>query len=137
MKPCAVSSTRRRSKLSATAPAASEKIMTGSVVEACTRATRSADPVIEVISQAAPTDWMRLPRFDAKLASHTARKTGWLKGASAAGRSVTGLLSPPLVGLRSNAQARETEREKAGNMRNENRPAAVPGIAQGRRQAGC
>src|SRR5690349_1643846 len=111
MKACAVSSTRRRSKLSATAPAASEKIMTGSVVEACTRATRSADPVIDVISQAAPTDWMRLPRLDARLASHTARKIGWLKGTSAADRSVTGVLSPPLVGPGRSAQAREAEME--------------------------
>src|SRR5690349_20651628 len=123
MKAWAVSSTRRRSKLSATAPAASEKIITGSVVEPWTRATRSADPVIEVISQAAPTDWMRLPRLDARLASQTARKIGWLKGASAADRSVTGVLSPPLVGLRGNAQAHETEREKSGNTRNENPPA--------------
>src|SRR4051812_33828344 len=115
MKPWAASSTRRRSKLSATAPAASEKIMTGSVVEACTSATRSAEPVVAVISQAAPTDWMRLPRLDARLASHTARKIGWLKGASARDRSVTGLLSPPLVGPGSNAQERQTEREKAGN----------------------
>ena len=74
MKACAIKSTRLRSNRSATAPAASEKIMTGSEVDACTSATRSAEPVIEVISQAAPTDWMRLPRLDARLAIQTARK---------------------------------------------------------------
>ena len=48
--------TRRRSKLSAMAPDASEKIMIGKAVEACTSATTSSDAAIEVISQAAPTD---------------------------------------------------------------------------------
>ena len=58
MKSCAISITRRRSKLSAMAPEASEKIMTGSAIDACTSATMSAEAAIEVISHAAPTAWM-------------------------------------------------------------------------------
>src|SRR5262245_58724468 len=81
--------TRRRSKLSATAPDAREKIMTGSEVDAWTSETMSADPAIEVISHAAPTDWMRPPRLEARLAAHTARKVEWLKGANGDGRSLT------------------------------------------------
>ena len=77
------------------APAASEKIMIGSEVEACTSATMSAEPVIEVISQAAPTDWIRPPRLDARLAIQTARKIVWLNGASADGRSFIVLRSYP------------------------------------------
>src|SRR5262245_64979125 len=85
--------TRRRSKLSATAPDAREKIMTGSEVDAWTSETMSAEPAIEVISHAAPTDWMRPPRLEARLAVHTARKVEWPKGANGDGRSFTGLNS--------------------------------------------
>ena len=70
----------RRSKLSAMAPAARENSMIGSVVEACTRATRSADAPMEVISHAAPTDWISPPKLEARLASHTARKMRCRKG---------------------------------------------------------
>ena len=63
-------------EFSAMAPDASEKIMTGSAVEAWTSATRSAEPLIEVMSQAAPTAWTRLPRLEARLAIHTTRNTG-------------------------------------------------------------
>src|SRR5262245_61336433 len=85
--------TRRRSKLSATAPDAREKIMTGSEVDAWTSETISADPAIEVISHAAPTDWMSPPRLEARLAAHTARKVAWLKGANDDGRSFTAFSS--------------------------------------------
>ncbi len=83
MKSCATSMTRRRLKLSAIAPAASEKTMIGSVVEACTSATMLAELVIEVISQAAPTACTRPPKFDARLAIQIARNVGLCSGARA------------------------------------------------------
>ena len=71
MKHCATSMTERRLKLSASAPDTSENSMIGRVVEDCTSATRSADCVIEVIIQAAPTPWISEPRFEARVANHT------------------------------------------------------------------
>ena len=50
--------------------------MIGSVVEACTSATMSAEVAIAVISQAAPTAWIRPPKFEARLANQMLRKTG-------------------------------------------------------------
>ncbi len=35
---------------------------------------------MEVINHAAPTDWMRLPKFDTRLAIHTFRKIGVWNG---------------------------------------------------------
>lgn len=52
---CAMIITRRRSQMSAVAPAGSDNNMMGSVVEACTSATMSALGAIEVISHDAPT----------------------------------------------------------------------------------
>ena len=75
----------RRSKLSAIAPAMSENSMIGSVVEACTRAMRSADAPIDVISQAAPTDWISPPKLEARLATQTTRKIRCRNGAKADG----------------------------------------------------
>jgi hypothetical protein len=49
--------------------------MIGSEIEAWTSATIPADP-IEVIIHEAPTDWIRPPKLDARLASQTARKIG-------------------------------------------------------------
>ena len=100
---CAISMTRRRSKLSAMAPEASEKIMIGSEVDAWTSATMSSEAAIEVISQAAPTDWIRPPRLEARLASHTARNTGWVIGASGDARSFN-KSPPPGRGLLSSVQ---------------------------------
>jgi hypothetical protein len=58
----------------------SENSMIGSVVEACTRAMRSAEAPMEVISQAAPTDWINPPKLEARLAIQTARKMRCRKG---------------------------------------------------------
>ena len=71
---------RRRSKPSASAPATSDHIRMGSARAVCTSATMSADLAIEVINHAAPTDWMRLPKFDARLANQTFRKIGIWNG---------------------------------------------------------
>ena len=76
MKNWAVSMTPRRGKLSATAPAASEKIMIGSVVDAWTSATMSAESVSVVIIHAAPTDWISPPKLEASVASQIARNVG-------------------------------------------------------------
>jgi hypothetical protein len=81
MKACAVSITRRRSKLSAMAPEASENSMIGAAVDACTSATMFAESVIDVIIHAAPTAWMSPPKFDERLASQIARKVECLNGA--------------------------------------------------------
>ena len=91
MKTWATSMTRRRLKLSAIAPAASEKTMIGSVVEACTSATMLAEVVIEVIIQAAPTACTRPPKFDARLASQIARNVGLLQRRQGRGRRRGGL----------------------------------------------
>ncbi len=40
----------------------------GKVVEACTSATMSGEGAIDVISHEAPTVWMRLPKFETRLA---------------------------------------------------------------------
>jgi hypothetical protein len=42
----------------------------------------SSDVVMEVMSQADPTDWIKPPKFDTRLASHTARKVSCPSGAS-------------------------------------------------------
>src|SRR3954451_13233451 len=89
----------RRSKLSAMAPAARENSMIGSVVDACTKAIIPADAPREVISQAAPTDSIKLPKLDARLASQTARKIGCRKGESAEGWCSNGVFLPFSYGL--------------------------------------
>jgi len=73
MKYCAISITRRRSKLSARAPDASEKSMIGSAVDVCTSATILSDAVMVVIIQAAPTAWISPPKFEARLANQILR----------------------------------------------------------------
>ena len=57
------SATMRRSYMSAMAPAGIEISMTGSIRAVCTSATLSADDVICVIAQAAPTPWISSPEI--------------------------------------------------------------------------
>ena len=83
---CARIIRRRRSKLSAMAPATRASSTIGSAVEACTSATMSAERAIEVIIHAAPTDWIMPPKLETVLAIHTERKTGDCIGASADAR---------------------------------------------------
>ncbi len=73
--------TTRRSCMSAMAPAGIEISMIGSISAVCTSATLSADVVICVIAQAAPTPWIRMPRFDSRLASQMRRNTECRSGA--------------------------------------------------------
>jgi hypothetical protein len=70
------SDTTRRSYMSATAPAGIEISMIGSINAVCTSATLSAEEVIWVIAQAAPTLWIIRPRLDSRLASQIRRNTG-------------------------------------------------------------
>ncbi len=76
-----ISATMRRSCMSAMAPAGIEISMIGSISAVCTRATLSAEDVICVIAQAAPTPWIRMPRLETRLASQIRLKTEWRSGA--------------------------------------------------------
>jgi hypothetical protein len=76
------SATMRRSCMSAMAPAGIEISMIGSINAVCTSATMSADGVICVIAQAAPTPWINRPRLDSRLASQMRRNTGCRSGAA-------------------------------------------------------
>ena len=67
--------------MSAMAPAGIEISMIGSISAVCTSATLSADDVICVIAQAAPTPWIRMPRLETRLASQMRLKTEWRSGA--------------------------------------------------------
>ncbi len=80
--PSEISATMRRSYMSAMAPAGIEISMIGSINAVCTSATLSADDVICVIAQAAPTPWISRPRFDSRLASQMRRNTACRNGAA-------------------------------------------------------
>ena len=75
------SATMRRSYMSAMAPAGIEISMIGSISAVCTSATLSADDVICVIAQAAPTPWISRPRLESRLASQMRRNTECRSGA--------------------------------------------------------
>src|ERR1700730_14378039 len=75
------SATMRRSYMSAMAPAGIEISMIGSISAVCTSATLSADDVICVMAQAAPTPWISSPRLDSRLASQMRRNTACRNGA--------------------------------------------------------
>ena len=76
-----ISATMRRSCMSAMAPAGIEINITGSISAVCTSATLSAEDVICVIAQAAPTPWISRPRLDSRLASQMRRNIGCRSGA--------------------------------------------------------
>ena len=85
---CAMIITMRRSKLSASAPAAMENTMIGSVAAACTSATILCELVSVVIIQPAPTDCTSPPRLDTSVASHSSRNVSCRNGASTGARSL-------------------------------------------------
>jgi hypothetical protein len=64
---------RRRSNMSAIAPAGTATSISGSISALCTSATIPADEVSRVISHAAPTPRISWPKFDSRLAIHTRR----------------------------------------------------------------
>src|SRR3979490_3049472 len=67
--------------MSAMAPAGIEISMIGSINAVWTSATWSADDVICVMAQAAPTPWIRRPRLESRLASQIRRNTACRSGA--------------------------------------------------------
>src|SRR5438445_323285 len=77
------SSRRRRSTMSATAPAGSPTTKTGRLVALCTRATINGDGESEVIAHAAPTFCIHVPTLEMSEAIHSARNTGCDSGAQA------------------------------------------------------
>ncbi len=76
------SETMRRSYMSAMAPAGIAISMTGNIKAVCTSATLSADDVIWVMAQAAPTAWIRRPRLDNRLADQIRRNARYRSGAA-------------------------------------------------------
>src|SRR3989441_3718836 len=77
------SNSRRRSTMSATAPAGSPTTKTGRLVALCTRATINGDGESEVIAHAAPTFCIHVPTLETSEAIHSARNTGCDSGAQA------------------------------------------------------
>src|ERR1700733_4250063 len=75
------SATMRRSYMSAMAPAGIEISITGSISAVCTSATLSAEDVIWVMAQAAPTPWIKRPRLESRLASQLRRNAECRSGA--------------------------------------------------------
>jgi hypothetical protein len=70
---CVHKSSRRRSTMSASAPAGSAVRNTGSVTADWTNATCAGDPPSVPISQTAPTFCIQVPMFDTSCAVHSAR----------------------------------------------------------------
>jgi len=74
---------RRRSNMSATAPAGTATSIRGSINAVCTSATRLGDDVSRVISHAAPTPRINCPKLDSTLVSQMRRKTVSRSGSNA------------------------------------------------------
>src|ERR1700749_3509171 len=72
---CQNSKRRRRSKMSAVAPASSPRIKTGRLAAVCIRAIRSGDGVSKVISQVPAVSCIQPPRFEIVEAIHKLRKS--------------------------------------------------------------
>src|SRR6266446_9526553 len=85
---CVTSSSRRRSTISATAPAGSPTRKTGRLVALCTRATMKGDGESDVMAHAALTFCIHVPMLETSEAIHSARNTGRDSGvqAESAGR---------------------------------------------------
>src|SRR6266403_714858 len=90
------SSSRRRSTMSATAPAGSPTRKTGRLVALCTSATINGDGESEVITHAAPTFCIQVPMLETSEAIQSARNTGCDSGAQADSAVVP---SPPILHL--------------------------------------
>ena len=93
------SATMRRSYMSAMAPAGIEISMIGSISAVCTSATLSADDVICVIAQAAPTPWISRPRLESRLASQMRRKTRNAAAARRCRRSANGAFGGSVISV--------------------------------------
>src|SRR4029077_17648475 len=85
---CVTRSSRRRSTISATAPAGRPTTKTGRLVALCTRATINGDGESEVMAHAALTFCIHVPMLETSEAIQSARNTGCDSGvqAESAGR---------------------------------------------------
>src|SRR4029077_8097782 len=77
------SSSRRRSTISATAPAGRPTTKTGRLVALCTRATINGDGESDVMAHAALTFCIQVPMLETSEAIHSARNTGCDRGVQA------------------------------------------------------
>src|SRR5688572_9017963 len=77
---CETSSTRRRSRTSARAPAGRARRKSGSPRAAWTSETMAGDGSSEVISQPSPTSCIQVPMLEASEAIHRPRKSGRRSG---------------------------------------------------------
>src|SRR5258708_36302574 len=91
------SNSRRRSTMSATAPAGSPTTKTGRLVALCTRATINGDGESEVMAHAAPTFCIQVPMLETSEEIQSARNTGCDSGAQADSAIVPS--SPPILQL--------------------------------------
>src|SRR5882672_1083406 len=80
---------RRRSKMSARAPAGSASTNRGRVVAACTSDTMSGDGASSVISHAAAESCIQVPMLEATSAIQSARNSGRRSGLQAEGAVMT------------------------------------------------
>ena len=78
-----ISRMRRRSAMSARAPAGRASSTTGRLLADCTIAISNGDPVREVISHVAATACIKLPMLVTTFADHIERNTGCPNGAHA------------------------------------------------------
>src|SRR5580692_830204 len=85
-----ITSNRRRSTMSARAPAGKMTRKTGSVVAACTKPTINGDIVSCVISQPEPTFCIQVPVYEITAATQSERKRGSCNGAQAEPFAVLG-----------------------------------------------
>ena len=72
---CITNNNRRRSTMSASAPAGNAANTTGKLPAVSTRATSSGESVNEVISQLSPTSCIHVPMLETTLAIQSARNT--------------------------------------------------------------
>ncbi len=93
-------SRRRRSTMSASAPAGTPTRKTGRSVAVCTNATRVGEALRSPMSHAAPTFCIIVPMFEAIWAMKRARKTRWRRGAQGDARPAAGgVASAPVVAV--------------------------------------
>jgi hypothetical protein len=79
---CEASMSRRRSRVSARAPASSDRKKNGRLAAVCTSATWLADGAMVAISHEAPTIWIKPPKDEASDAHQNSAKARCSKGAS-------------------------------------------------------
>src|ERR1700682_2617038 len=77
---CITSSKRRRSTMSASAPAGRATSTTGRLPAVSTSATRTGEGVKEVINHDSPTSCIHVPTLETTVAIHSARNTDSRRG---------------------------------------------------------